>query len=231
MLWSQMLELERVLLKRAIFSHRTYVTRTEYQRMFFGYLVACSRLRIGKLTRYSVTYLRHLRDFFGAYFRLKPDPQTSTVRAKSRRQSSSYVLLVDRPRNSGRLATPIQEKKIPKVLSASQTCRSHCSCFNFTAYAATGIGLVPRHWLQELIERSHMMNLDEVTCLRNRAWCSIHGVYKRSNPVAPSSEAPESSVGNLPLAKLIGFIFIPWEGRYWRGLQVKKTGRKLPSSV
>lgn len=41
---------------------------------------ACSRLRIGKLTRYSVTYLRHLRDFFGAYFRLTPDPKTSTVR-------------------------------------------------------------------------------------------------------------------------------------------------------
>lgn len=40
-----------------------------------------SRLRIGKLTQYSITYLRHLRDFFGTYFRLKPDPQTSTVRA------------------------------------------------------------------------------------------------------------------------------------------------------
>ncbi|CAM9679372.1 unnamed protein product [Discosporangium mesarthrocarpum] len=38
-----------------------------------------SRLRIGKLTQYSVKYLRHLRDFFGAYFRLKPDPDTSTV--------------------------------------------------------------------------------------------------------------------------------------------------------
>lgn len=45
-----------------------------------------SRLRIGKLTRYTVTYLRHLRDFFGVYFRLKADPQTSTV--------SRIVLLV-----------------------------------------------------------------------------------------------------------------------------------------
>lgn len=34
---------------------------------------------MGKLTRYSITYLRHLRDFFEAYFRLKPDPETSTV--------------------------------------------------------------------------------------------------------------------------------------------------------
>lgn len=41
-----------------------------------------SRLRIGKLTRYTVTYLRHLRDFFGVYFRLKADPQTSTVSKK-----------------------------------------------------------------------------------------------------------------------------------------------------
>ncbi|CAM9300121.1 unnamed protein product [Choristocarpus tenellus] len=38
-----------------------------------------SRLRIGKLTRYSIKYLQHLRDFFGVYFRLKPDAETSTI--------------------------------------------------------------------------------------------------------------------------------------------------------
>ncbi|CAM9740500.1 unnamed protein product [Ectocarpus sp. 12 AP-2014] len=56
---------------------------SSHQSLAMLLMVLCpedvSRLRIGKLTRYSVTYLRHLRDFFGAYFRLKPDPQTSTV--------------------------------------------------------------------------------------------------------------------------------------------------------
>ncbi|CAM9349486.1 unnamed protein product [Pylaiella littoralis] len=56
---------------------------SSHQSLAMLLMVLCpedvSRLRIGKLTRYSVTYLRHLRDFFGAYFRLKPDAETSTV--------------------------------------------------------------------------------------------------------------------------------------------------------
>eukprot|EP00611_Tribonema_gayanum_P018404 TRINITY_DN3150_c0_g1_i2.p1 TRINITY_DN3150_c0_g1~~TRINITY_DN3150_c0_g1_i2.p1 ORF type:complete len:131 (-),score=12.39 TRINITY_DN3150_c0_g1_i2:28-420(-) len=38
-----------------------------------------SRLRVGKLTAYSVQYLRHLRDFFGTVFKIKPDLETSSV--------------------------------------------------------------------------------------------------------------------------------------------------------
>ncbi|CAM9678898.1 unnamed protein product [Sphacelaria rigidula] len=56
---------------------------SSHQSLAMLLMVLCpedvSRIRIGKLTQYSVTYLRHLRDFFGAYFRLKPDPHTSTV--------------------------------------------------------------------------------------------------------------------------------------------------------
>ncbi|CAM9242004.1 unnamed protein product [Ascophyllum nodosum] len=56
---------------------------SSHQSLAMLLMVLCpedvSRLRIGKLTQYSITYLRHLRDFFGAYFRLKPDPLTSTV--------------------------------------------------------------------------------------------------------------------------------------------------------
>jgi RNA 3'-terminal phosphate cyclase-like protein len=32
-----------------------------------------------QLTAYSVQYLRHLRDFFGTVFKIKPDLETSSV--------------------------------------------------------------------------------------------------------------------------------------------------------
>ncbi|DBA03606.1 TPA: hypothetical protein N0F65_006785 [Lagenidium giganteum] len=38
-----------------------------------------SKVRFGKLTPYTIQYLRHLRDFFGITFKIKPDPETKTV--------------------------------------------------------------------------------------------------------------------------------------------------------
>ncbi|RLN72479.1 hypothetical protein BBJ28_00001051 [Nothophytophthora sp. Chile5] len=38
-----------------------------------------SKVRFGKLTPYSIQCLRHLRDFFGITFKIKPDPETKTV--------------------------------------------------------------------------------------------------------------------------------------------------------
>ena len=38
-----------------------------------------SRIRIGKLTAYTIQYLRHLRDFFDVIFKIKPDPETKTL--------------------------------------------------------------------------------------------------------------------------------------------------------
>uniref|UniRef100_K3WKI0 18S rRNA biogenesis protein RCL1 n=1 Tax=Globisporangium ultimum (strain ATCC 200006 / CBS 805.95 / DAOM BR144) TaxID=431595 RepID=K3WKI0_GLOUD len=38
-----------------------------------------SKVRFGKLTPYTIQYLRHLRDFFGITFKIKPDPATKTV--------------------------------------------------------------------------------------------------------------------------------------------------------
>ncbi|CAK4290458.1 unnamed protein product [Aphanomyces euteiches] len=38
-----------------------------------------SKVRFGKLTPYSIQYLRHLRDFFGVTFKIKADNDTQTV--------------------------------------------------------------------------------------------------------------------------------------------------------
>ncbi|KAG9413888.1 rRNA-processing endoribonuclease [Aphanomyces cochlioides] len=38
-----------------------------------------SKVRFGKLTPYSIQYLRHLRDFFGVTFKIKADNDTKTV--------------------------------------------------------------------------------------------------------------------------------------------------------
>ncbi|RLN50186.1 hypothetical protein BBJ29_000479 [Phytophthora kernoviae] len=38
-----------------------------------------AKVRFGKLTPYSIECLRHLRDFFGITFKIKPDPETKTV--------------------------------------------------------------------------------------------------------------------------------------------------------
>ncbi|KAF0687225.1 Aste57867_20987 [Aphanomyces stellatus] len=38
-----------------------------------------SKVRFGKLTPYSIQYLRHLRDFFGVTFKIKADNETKTV--------------------------------------------------------------------------------------------------------------------------------------------------------
>ncbi|KAJ2624099.1 hypothetical protein H4R22_005076, partial [Coemansia sp. RSA 1290] len=38
-----------------------------------------SKTRIGKLTPFSIQYLRDLRAFFNTTFKIKPDAQTSTV--------------------------------------------------------------------------------------------------------------------------------------------------------
>jgi len=38
-----------------------------------------SRVRLGKLSPFTIKFLRLLKDFFGIVFKLKPDPQNSTV--------------------------------------------------------------------------------------------------------------------------------------------------------
>ncbi|KAI9922741.1 hypothetical protein PsorP6_002176 [Peronosclerospora sorghi] len=38
-----------------------------------------AKVRFGKLTPYSIECLRHLREFFGITFKIKPDPETKTV--------------------------------------------------------------------------------------------------------------------------------------------------------
>jgi len=38
-----------------------------------------SKIRLGKLTPYTIQYLRHLRDFFGITFKIKADPESKTV--------------------------------------------------------------------------------------------------------------------------------------------------------
>jgi RNA 3'-terminal phosphate cyclase-like protein len=38
-----------------------------------------SKVRFGKLTPYTIQYLRHLRDFFGITFKIKADTETKTI--------------------------------------------------------------------------------------------------------------------------------------------------------
>ncbi|CAM9759243.1 unnamed protein product [Phaeothamnion confervicola] len=56
---------------------------SSHQALALLLMVLCpedvSRLRVGRLTQYSVRVLRLLRDFFGVTFRIKPDHDSSTV--------------------------------------------------------------------------------------------------------------------------------------------------------
>ena len=38
-----------------------------------------SKIRLGKLSSYTIVFLRQLRDFFGVTFKIVPDPVTKTV--------------------------------------------------------------------------------------------------------------------------------------------------------
>ena len=38
-----------------------------------------SKIRVGKLSPYGIETLRHIRDFLGVTFVIKPDPSTGTV--------------------------------------------------------------------------------------------------------------------------------------------------------
>eukprot|EP00744_Colponema_vietnamica_P016882 GILI01023708.1.p1 GENE.GILI01023708.1~~GILI01023708.1.p1 ORF type:complete len:359 (+),score=75.32 GILI01023708.1:47-1123(+) len=38
-----------------------------------------SKIRLGKLSPYCIQYLRHIRDFFGVVFKIRPDPSNGTV--------------------------------------------------------------------------------------------------------------------------------------------------------
>eukprot|EP00455_Lapot_gusevi_P000512 TRINITY_DN10232_c0_g1_i5.p1 TRINITY_DN10232_c0_g1~~TRINITY_DN10232_c0_g1_i5.p1 ORF type:complete len:223 (-),score=11.21 TRINITY_DN10232_c0_g1_i5:35-703(-) len=56
---------------------------TSHQSMALLYMALCpedvSRVRFGKLSPYTIDYLRHLKDFFGLVFKIRPDPETHTV--------------------------------------------------------------------------------------------------------------------------------------------------------
>eukprot|EP00002_Diphylleia_rotans_P005483 TRINITY_DN14633_c0_g1_i1.p1 TRINITY_DN14633_c0_g1~~TRINITY_DN14633_c0_g1_i1.p1 ORF type:complete len:359 (-),score=56.24 TRINITY_DN14633_c0_g1_i1:238-1314(-) len=56
---------------------------TAHQCMMLLYMVLCpedvSKIRFGKLTEYSVEFLRLLREFFGVTFKVVTDPETKTV--------------------------------------------------------------------------------------------------------------------------------------------------------
>lgn len=56
---------------------------TNHQSLMMMLMVLCpedvSKLRVGKLSAFSVQTLRHLRDFFGIMFKITPDPANSTV--------------------------------------------------------------------------------------------------------------------------------------------------------
>lgn len=38
-----------------------------------------SKIRLGKLTEYTIEFLRHIKTFFGVTFKIEPDPETKTV--------------------------------------------------------------------------------------------------------------------------------------------------------
>ncbi|KAL0484776.1 RNA 3'-terminal phosphate cyclase [Acrasis kona] len=38
-----------------------------------------SKVRIGKLSEYAISYLRHIRDFFGVVFKITPEQETNTI--------------------------------------------------------------------------------------------------------------------------------------------------------
>ena len=88
---------------------------------FCLYVDICSQVRIGKLTQYSITYLRHLRDFFGVYFRLKPDPNTSTVSQFVECEALAPLLLIGiLPIPSLRNITYFPSLPSPKVMLSCQ---------------------------------------------------------------------------------------------------------------
>jgi len=41
--------------------------------------VDVSKIRIGKLSPYTIMFLRHIKDFFNVTFQIAPDPETKTV--------------------------------------------------------------------------------------------------------------------------------------------------------
>ncbi|KYQ93340.1 RNA 3'-terminal phosphate cyclase family protein [Tieghemostelium lacteum] len=53
------------------------------QSLALLFMVLCpediSKIRLGKITEYTMEYLRHLRDFFGVTFKIEPDQDSKTV--------------------------------------------------------------------------------------------------------------------------------------------------------
>lgn len=56
---------------------------TSHQSLWLLYMALCpedvSRLRIGKLTKHTITCLREIREFFGVTFKIAPDPENDTI--------------------------------------------------------------------------------------------------------------------------------------------------------
>jgi hypothetical protein len=56
---------------------------SSHQPLTLLYMTLCpedvSRVRFGKLSPYTIEYLRHLKDFFGIVFKLKADAETQSV--------------------------------------------------------------------------------------------------------------------------------------------------------